>query len=53
MDVSQLDQAFPALADRTRRGILVHLASGEASVSELVSKLSFTLPTISWSEPVT
>lgn len=45
--MSQLDQAFSALADPTRRAILVHLASGEASVSDLVSKFSLTQPTIS------
>ncbi len=45
--MSQLDQAFAALADPTRRGIVVHLARGEASVSDLVSKFSLTQPTIS------
>jgi DNA-binding transcriptional ArsR family regulator len=34
--MTQLDRAFAALADPTRRGIVVHLARGEASVSELV-----------------
>lgn len=43
----QLDRAFAALADPTRRGIVVHLARGEASVSELVGRFSLTQPTIS------
>jgi DNA-binding transcriptional ArsR family regulator len=47
MRMSQLDQAFAALADPTRRGIVVHLARGEASVSELVGRFSLTQPTIS------
>jgi DNA-binding transcriptional ArsR family regulator len=45
--MSQLDQALAALADPTRRGIVVHLARGEASVSELVGLFSLTQPTIS------
>lgn len=44
---TQLDQTFAALADPTRRGIVVHLARGEASVSELVDKFHLTQPTIS------
>lgn len=47
MRMKQLDQAFAALADPTRRGIVVHLARGESSVSELVSRFSLTQPTIS------
>jgi DNA-binding transcriptional ArsR family regulator len=43
----QLDQAFAALADPTRRGIVLHLARGEASVSELVGRFDLTQPTIS------
>src|ERR1700683_5534570 len=42
-----LDQAFAALAAPTRRGIVVHLARGEASVSDLVGLFSLTQPTIS------
>src|SRR5579862_2056187 len=42
-----LDQAFAALADPTRRGIVVHLARGEASVTDLVGLFSLTQPTIS------
>lgn len=47
MCMEQLDQAFAALADPTRRAIVVHLACGEASVSELVGRFSLTQPTIS------
>lgn len=45
--MKQLDHAFAALADPTRRGIVAHLARGEASVSDLVSLFSLTQPTIS------
>jgi DNA-binding transcriptional ArsR family regulator len=45
--MSQLDQAFAALADPTRRGIVAHLARGEATVSVLVGLFSLTQPTIS------
>ena len=45
--MTQLDQAFAALADPTRRGIVVHLDRGEASVSDLVGHFSLTQPTIS------
>ena len=45
--MSQLDQALAALADPTRRGIVAHLARGEASVSDLVGLFSLTQPTIS------
>src|SRR5947199_10133143 len=45
--MNRLDQAFAALADPTRRGIVVHLARGEASVSDLVGHFSLTQPTIS------
>src|ERR1044072_7027739 len=43
----QLDQAFAALADPTRRGIVVRLARGESSVSDLVGLFSLTPPTLS------
>lgn len=43
----QLDHAFAALADPTRRGIVLHLARGEATVSDLVGHFSLTQPTIS------
>ena len=47
MIMQQLDHAFAALADPTRRGIVVHLARGEATVSDLVDKFDLTQPTIS------
>lgn len=47
MYMNQMDQAFAALADPTRRGIVAHLARGEASVSDLVGLFSLTQPTIS------
>ena len=43
----QLDHAFSALADPTRREILVHLARGEATVSDIVRRFDLTQPTIS------
>ena len=43
----QLDATFAALADPTRRAILARLASGEASVNELVEPFSMTQPAIS------
>ena len=43
----QLDQAFAALSDPTRRGIVLHLARGEATVSDLVGRFDLTQPTIS------
>lgn len=45
--MKRLDQAFAALADPTRRAIVVLLARGEASVSDLVGRFSLTQPTIS------
>jgi DNA-binding transcriptional ArsR family regulator len=47
MEMQTLDQAFAALADPTRRGIVLHLARGEATVSELVDQFELTQPTIS------
>ena len=48
MKMKLLDQAFAALADPTRRGIVLHLArGGEASVTELVDRFTLTQPTIS------
>jgi DNA-binding transcriptional ArsR family regulator len=43
----QLDHAFSALADPTRREILAHLARGEANVSDIVRRFDLTQPTIS------
>lgn len=45
--MNQLNEAFSALADPTRRGIVMRLARGEASVSDLVGRFSLTQPTIS------
>ena len=42
-----LSAAFHALADPTRRAILARLATGEASVSELVAPFDLRQPTIS------
>jgi DNA-binding transcriptional ArsR family regulator len=43
----QLDLVFSALADPTRRAILARLASGEATVNELVAPFALSQPTIS------
>ena len=42
-----LDHAFSALADPTRRAILARLASGEATVMELAEPFEITQPAIS------
>ena len=42
-----LDTAFSALADPTRRAILARLASGEATVMELAAPFAMTQPAIS------
>ena len=42
-----LDAAFSALADPTRRAILARLAMGEATVMELVEPFELTQPAIS------
>jgi DNA-binding transcriptional ArsR family regulator len=42
-----LDTAFAALADPTRRGILARLALGEATVTELAEPFNMTQPAIS------
>jgi DNA-binding transcriptional ArsR family regulator len=43
----QLDRAFSALADPTRRAILARLATGEATVSQLMKPFDLSQPTIS------
>lgn len=43
----QLDTAFAALANPTRRAILAHLAQGEATVNALAEPFDMTLPAIS------
>lgn len=42
-----LDQTFGALADSTRRAILVRLAKGEATVGELARPFEISRPAIS------
>jgi DNA-binding transcriptional ArsR family regulator len=44
---SDLDAAFAALADRTRRAILARLTLGEASVMELAEPFAMSQPAIS------
>jgi DNA-binding transcriptional ArsR family regulator len=43
----RLDATFAALADPTRRAILARLATGEASVNELVEPFRISQPAIS------
>jgi DNA-binding transcriptional ArsR family regulator len=43
----RLDAVFTALADPTRRRILVRLARGEASITELAEPFDMTLPAVS------
>jgi DNA-binding transcriptional ArsR family regulator len=45
--MANLDAAFSALADPTRRAILARLAQGEASVMELAKPFEMTQPAIS------
>lgn len=45
--MQSLDTVFSALADPTRRAILARLASGEATVNELVERSDLSQPTIS------
>jgi DNA-binding transcriptional ArsR family regulator len=45
--LSDLDAAFSALADPTRRAILARLAKGEATVMELAAPFEMTQPAIS------
>jgi DNA-binding transcriptional ArsR family regulator len=43
----RLSNTFGALSDSTRRGILLHLASGEATVKELAKPFKISMPAIS------
>src|SRR3954468_13274934 len=43
----RLSKTFSALADPTRRAILARLATGQATVSELMAPFELTQPTIS------
>jgi DNA-binding transcriptional ArsR family regulator len=47
MPSQRLDATFAALADPTRRAILARLASGEATVGELVVPFAISQPAIS------
>jgi DNA-binding transcriptional ArsR family regulator len=47
MAVDQLSATFAALSDPTRREILVRLAAGEATVTELAEPFEMSLPGIS------
>ena len=47
MSPDQLDAAFSALADPTRRAILARLALGETTVNELAAPFDISLPGIS------
>jgi DNA-binding transcriptional ArsR family regulator len=40
---AQLDTAFAALSDPTRRGILEHLGRSDASISDLAARFEITL----------
>jgi DNA-binding transcriptional ArsR family regulator len=44
---SDLDAVFGALADPTRRAILVRLARGPATIGELAEPFAMTLPAVS------
>ena len=44
---SNLNAAFAALADPTRRAILARLAEGEAQVTELAAPFGMSLPAVS------
>jgi DNA-binding transcriptional ArsR family regulator len=46
-NMSNLDAAFSAMADPTRRAILARLALGEATVMELAEPYEMTQPAIS------
>jgi DNA-binding transcriptional ArsR family regulator len=47
MPEADLNLAFAALADPTRRAILAKLAAGEATVTELAAPFDMSLPAIS------
>jgi DNA-binding transcriptional ArsR family regulator len=47
MPALDLDAAFSALADPTRRAILARLAQGEATVMELAEPFDMTQPAVS------
>jgi DNA-binding transcriptional ArsR family regulator len=43
----RINSTFAALADPTRRAILAHLSTGEASVTELAEPFEMSLPAVS------
>jgi DNA-binding transcriptional ArsR family regulator len=45
-DSQQLDRTFSALGDPVRRGMLLRLSRGPASVSELAAPLPISLPAV-------
>jgi DNA-binding transcriptional ArsR family regulator len=47
MPTDHLTSTFSALADPTRRAILAHLMSGDASVNELAEPFRMSLPAVS------
>lgn len=47
MATDQLNKVFSALADPTRRDILVRLGEGDATVTELAEPFTISLPAIS------
>ena len=47
MTSEQLNSTFSALADPTRRAILAHLMSGDASVGELAEPFKMSMPAVS------
>ncbi|MDT8757831.1 metalloregulator ArsR/SmtB family transcription factor [Sphingomonas psychrotolerans] len=47
IESSQLDTAFAALSDPTRRAILARLTLGEATVSQLMQPFALSQPAIS------
>lgn len=47
MRTDELNRAFAALADPTRRAIIARLASGEATVMELAEPFAMTQPAVS------
>ena len=47
LDDDQLDRVLRALADRTRRAILVRLSQGEATIGQLAEPFDMSLPAVS------
>lgn len=47
MTVEQLNTTFAALADPTRRAILMRLTSGDATLTELAKPFQMSLPAVS------